>query len=191
MNLSGSAIVSVKEPKPKTEAAPDPGSASHSLCWPSGPREECEWQKRKSARIRPVPVKPRKSFAALTAKLTRAPLSLPVNAGIPDAKGKSLRSTVVEPAGQVVVEPGQLVVEPAGQPRLERRRCPGCGSHLRFFPFWLVSGLLLLRLFEAFVHFVPVHRVPPRRQILRPAILIFQVVRVLPHVVAQNGEVAL
>src|SRR5262249_7050324 len=39
---------------------------------------------------------------------------------------------------------------------------------------------------EAAFHFLPVHDVPPGSEIIRPAILILQVVGVLPHVIAKH-----
>ena len=45
----------------------------------------------------------------------------------------------------------------------------------------------LIQLFESFVNLVPIHYVPPRGQILRTAVLILQVVRVLPDIVSHNG----
>src|SRR6202034_3902055 len=54
-----------------------------------------------------------------------------------------------------------------------------------------LSLRLLLRLLEALVDLRPVHHVPPCGQIFRPAVLILQVISVLPNIVAQNGEVSL
>src|SRR3954463_9075126 len=48
----------------------------------------------------------------------------------------------------------------------------------------------LLAAIEAVLDFLPLHYVPPRRQIIRPAILILQVVRVLPDVHAEHRELA-
>jgi len=41
---------------------------------------------------------------------------------------------------------------------------------------------------ETLVHFVPIHHVPPTLQIIGAAILVLQVVRVLPHIHAKNGR---
>src|SRR5262245_11415673 len=43
---------------------------------------------------------------------------------------------------------------------------------------------------QALVHFRPVDHVPPRGEVVRPAVLILQVVRVLPHVDAENRLLA-
>src|SRR5580658_7279006 len=61
----------------------------------------------------------------------------------------------------------------------------------------LVSQCRLVRLFagleggEALVDFVPVHRAPPCRQIFRTAVVVLQIIGVLPDVVAKDGIVAL
>jgi len=60
----------------------------------------------------------------------------------------------------------------------------------------LSSGQCRLKLsrlerFVAVVDFFPVHNIPPRSQILRPAIVVFQVVGVLPHVIAEDRKQAL
>src|SRR5438067_7076371 len=46
-------------------------------------------------------------------------------------------------------------------------------------------------LLESLLHFPPVHHVPPRLQIIGADIFVFQVVGVLPNVVAHDGPVAL
>src|SRR5919204_5626305 len=51
--------------------------------------------------------------------------------------------------------------------------------------------LARLQRFIAVIDLLPVHHVPPRRQILRAAIVVLQVVRVLPYVVAENREQSL
>src|SRR5579864_8048675 len=43
----------------------------------------------------------------------------------------------------------------------------------------------------AVIDFVPVHHVPPGREILRTPVVVFQVVGVFPNVVAKNREQAL
>ena len=48
-----------------------------------------------------------------------------------------------------------------------------------------------LKCFEALVDFVPVHNVPPGREVLGAAIVVFEIVGVFPNVVAENGEQAL
>src|SRR5579883_115244 len=50
---------------------------------------------------------------------------------------------------------------------------------------------LLPGLFEAFVDFVPVDDVPPCGEIFRTAVLVFQVIGVLPDIVAEDGVVSL
>jgi hypothetical protein len=47
---------------------------------------------------------------------------------------------------------------------------------------------LLLCALEALVNLVPVHRVPPGRKIIRPLVLVFEVVGVLPDIVSKNGK---
>src|SRR5580700_9914329 len=60
-----------------------------------------------------------------------------------------------------------------------------------------VSQRRLVRLFaglerrEALVDFVPVDRAPPCGQVFRTRVVVFQIVGVLPHVVAEDGIVAL
>src|SRR3984957_6360516 len=44
---------------------------------------------------------------------------------------------------------------------------------------------------EPLIDFVPINHVPPRCQIFGAAIVVFQVVGMLPDVVAENGEQAL
>src|SRR5208283_2418549 len=46
-------------------------------------------------------------------------------------------------------------------------------------------------LLEAAIHFRPVHHLPPSLQVVASAVLVFQVVSVLPHVVAHDREKAL
>src|SRR5690242_534978 len=46
------------------------------------------------------------------------------------------------------------------------------------------SPCVLLAGVEAVFHFFPVHYIPPRRQVVRAAVLIFQIVGVLPNVAA-------
>ena len=48
-----------------------------------------------------------------------------------------------------------------------------------------------LCLLEALVHFFPVDGVPPVGQILGALVLVLQIVRMLPDVVAKNGVAAL
>src|ERR1700724_3507269 len=48
-----------------------------------------------------------------------------------------------------------------------------------------------LESFEAVIHFFPVDYVPPRREVFGAAVVVFQVVGMLPDVVAENGEQAL
>ena len=62
---------------------------------------------------------------------------------------------------------------------------------MRPFVFQRCSLLVVLCSGEALFNLVPVDRVPPGREILGPFVLIFQVVRMLPHVIAQNGIDAL
>src|SRR5271155_3576216 len=52
-------------------------------------------------------------------------------------------------------------------------------------------AVLLLGLFEAGVDFVPVDGVPPGGEVVGPAVLILQVIGVLPHVVAEDRVFAL
>src|SRR5579872_3254333 len=54
-----------------------------------------------------------------------------------------------------------------------------------------VSRRLLLRLGEAFIDLVPVDHVPPGGKIFRAAVLVLQIVGMLPHVVAQDREESL
>src|SRR5581483_1021014 len=53
------------------------------------------------------------------------------------------------------------------------------------------AGFLLFSGIEALLDLGPVHHVPPRGNILRPPVLILQIVSVLPHVQAHNGKLAL
>src|SRR5674476_93330 len=39
---------------------------------------------------------------------------------------------------------------------------------------------------EPFCHLGPIHHIPPRLHVIRPTVLILQVVRVLPHVEPEN-----
>src|SRR6185437_8175842 len=50
---------------------------------------------------------------------------------------------------------------------------------------------LLLCPFEALVDFVPVHGVPPRGKVVGAAVLVLQVIRVLPHVIAEDRKMPL
>src|SRR5579883_1275104 len=50
---------------------------------------------------------------------------------------------------------------------------------------------LSLNLLQLLIYFVPVHHVPPGRNVFGPAVLIFQIVRVLPDVEAQHRLLAL
>src|SRR5579864_416950 len=69
---------------------------------------------------------------------------------------------------------------------------------LKIKPPWraalmLKNEIFLKKLFclsETFIDFVPVHNVPPGFQVIGPAVLVLQVISVLPHVVAQDGEIA-
>jgi len=49
-----------------------------------------------------------------------------------------------------------------------------------------ITCLPLLRFFEAAIDLCPVDYVPPRRKIVRAAVLVLKVVRVLPHIVAED-----
>ena len=62
---------------------------------------------------------------------------------------------------------------------------------LRHFSWRSTFLLLLLYGLEALVDFFPVHDVPPGLQILGTAIVVFQIVGVLPNVVAHDGVQAL
>ena len=62
-------------------------------------------------------------------------------------------------------------------PALVRRQC------------WL--QLARFERFVTVVNLCPVHHVPPRRKIFGPAIVVLQIVRVLPNVVAHDREQAL
>jgi len=53
-------------------------------------------------------------------------------------------------------------------------------SHSRF--------AMRLEYFEAVIDLIPVHNIPPSREILRAAILIFQIVRMLPDIIAHDRE---
>src|SRR5688572_29123004 len=44
--------------------------------------------------------------------------------------------------------------------------------------------------FQQAIHFRPVHHVPPRPKIIGPAVLVFQVVGVLPHIDAEDRLLA-
>src|SRR6266699_6497463 len=55
---------------------------------------------------------------------------------------------------------------------------------------WADCQAALLPSVEALFGFVPVHYAPPRRDILGPAILIFQIVRVLPDIETDYGELS-
>src|ERR1700678_1732411 len=50
---------------------------------------------------------------------------------------------------------------------------------------------MTLECFEALVDFVPVHHVPPGRQVFGAAVVVLEVVGMLPDVIAENGEQAL
>src|SRR5207302_1715275 len=56
---------------------------------------------------------------------------------------------------------------------------------------WLLYSLTRLEGFEALVDFLPVDYVPPRGQVFGAAVVVLQVVGVLPDVVAENREQAL
>ena len=58
-------------------------------------------------------------------------------------------------------------------------------------PFFAESEKSLLPGLEPVIHFCPVHHVPPLLQVVGAAILIFQVVSMLPNVVAQDRVKAL
>ena len=45
-----------------------------------------------------------------------------------------------------------------------------------------------LECLQALIDFVPIDNIPPRRQIFGAAIVVFQVVGMLPDIVAENGE---
>ncbi len=45
------------------------------------------------------------------------------------------------------------------------------------------NAVLLLSVFETLVNLVPVDRAPPSRKIVRPLVLVFEVVRVFPNVI--------
>ncbi len=49
----------------------------------------------------------------------------------------------------------------------------------------MLSGSFL-GLLEAFIHLGPIHYIPPRRQVIRPAIVVLQVIRVFPDIVAED-----
>src|SRR5208283_5111476 len=53
------------------------------------------------------------------------------------------------------------------------------------------SRLLAERLLITLVDIFPVHYVPPRLQVLRAPVVVLQIVRVLPHIVAEDGMKAL
>src|SRR5208282_2469758 len=55
---------------------------------------------------------------------------------------------------------------------------------------WLVNGFARLEGFVTMVDLIPVDYVPPGGQIFRTAIVVFQVVGMLPDVVAEDWEVA-
>ena len=48
-----------------------------------------------------------------------------------------------------------------------------------------------LECFEAVVDFIPVNYVPPCREVFGAAIVVLQIISMLPNVVAENGEQAL
>ena len=48
-----------------------------------------------------------------------------------------------------------------------------------------------LRVCEPLVHFIPVHHAPPGLQVVRAAVLVFQVIGVLPYVISQNRKIAI
>src|ERR1041385_5839986 len=52
----------------------------------------------------------------------------------------------------------------------------------------LVVATCLLTAVEPLLRFLPVHDVPPRTEIIRAAILILQIIGVLPHVDADHRE---
>src|SRR5205807_1447441 len=54
-----------------------------------------------------------------------------------------------------------------------------------------VSTISLLAGDKPLLHFVPVHYVPPRVDVIRAAVLVLEVVRVLPHVEAHYRGLAL
>src|SRR3954468_4174948 len=47
---------------------------------------------------------------------------------------------------------------------------------------------VLLEIIEALGDLFPVHHIPPRFQVIRPAILISQIISVFPYVVAHDGK---
>ena len=53
---------------------------------------------------------------------------------------------------------------------------------------WLVNMLAGFEGFEALIDFVPVDYVPPGGEIFRTAVVVFQVVGMLPDIVAEDGE---
>src|SRR5581483_5879585 len=70
--------------------------------------------------------------------------------------------------------------------QLGRMTCwHGLSGRQRWFQ---LSGL---ESFIAMVDLVPINYVPPGRKVLRPAVVVLQVIRVLPHIVAENWEQSL
>ena len=52
---------------------------------------------------------------------------------------------------------------------------------------WFVSGFAGFEGGIALVNFVPVHYVPPRGEVFGAAVVILQVIRMFPDVVAEDG----
>src|SRR5258707_6316134 len=46
-------------------------------------------------------------------------------------------------------------------------------------------------LLESLIDFVPIHNVPPSRQIIRTPVLIIQIVGVLPDIISHNGMMSI
>src|SRR5579863_9307105 len=84
------------------------------------------------------------------------------------------------------------------QPRIftDSRRSNRAGSWTRpTVLFFLASRerwfVMALECLKAVVDFIPVDYIPPSRQVFGAAIVVFEVVGVLPNVIAENGEQSL
>src|SRR3954471_8847293 len=70
-------------------------------------------------------------------------------------------------------------------PEVDERVKSGAGAPTRgssAMRLLTLKGLSLLGVVEPLTPLGPIHHVPPRRHVVGPAVLVLQVVRVLPHV---------